>query len=184
MRWDRILPMSGTLTQGVNAVQTANADAAAAEGSFMLSFGGVKTAAIAWNATAAAVQAALEAHASIGTGNITVTGGTVDTLNSVDMVITFIGALAGMPNGAITVTDATTLLDGPLGSAVTITITADTVTGVVGTYRGFPLDTLVMKTDGVGIVYYNAGTSNVPVWTAMEESARLAEPLTYWKSTI
>lgn len=178
-----ILTITGTVTDGVNAKQTLTAGSAAAEGSFKISYDSVKTAAIAWDATAAGVQAALEAHASIGSGNVSVTGGPVN-VHTVPLVVEFIGALAGMPINALSITDDATLLDGPEGSAVTITPTVDTVTGVVGSLRGMPLDTMLFKSDGIGIVYYNAGTSNTPNWTAMEEGERKSDPTTYWRSTI
>lgn len=178
-----ILTITGTVTDGVNAKQTLTADAAAGIGSFKISYDSVKTSAIAWDATAAGVQAALEAHASIGSGNVSVTGGPVN-VHTVPLVVEFIGALAGMPIGALSITDDATLLDGPEGSAVTITPTVDTVTGVVGSLRGMPMDTMLFKSDGIGIIYYNAGTSNTPTWTAIEQSVREEGPTTYWKSAI
>jgi len=179
-----ILTITGTVTDGVNAKQTLTADADAGIGSFTITFDSVKTAAIAWNATAAGVQAALEAHASIGSGNVSVTGGPVND-HTKPLVVEFIGALAGMPIGALSITDDATLLDGPEGSAVTITPTVDTVTGVVGTARGLPVDTLIWKSDGVGIMYYNSGTSNVPVWNAMEQETRESESAGgSWRQTI
>ena len=44
-------------------------------GTFTLSYGGQTTSGIAWNASAATVQSALQALSSIGTGNMFVTGG-------------------------------------------------------------------------------------------------------------
>ena len=75
---------------------TANATPPTA-GSFTLTKGADTTAAIAWNATAAAVQAALEAIASVGAGNVIVTRTTgTTTLAQANAVYTieFIGALA------------------------------------------------------------------------------------------
>ena len=57
------------------------------------------TAPIAFNATAAQVQAALEALSNIGPGNLSATGGDVDTAR-VD--ITFIGAFAGVDVPSLT----------------------------------------------------------------------------------
>lgn len=178
-----ILTITGTVTDGVNAKQTLTADIDAVEGSFTITFDSVKTAAIAWNATAAGVQAALEAHASIGSGNVSVTGGPVND-HTKPLVVEFIGALAGMPIGALSITDESTLL-GAESADVTITPTVDTVTGVVGTARGLPVDTLIWKSDGVGIMYYNSGTSNVPVWNAMEQETRESESAGgSWRQTI
>lgn len=179
-----ILTITGTVTDGVNAKQTLTADAAAGVGSFTITYDSIATSAIAWNATAAGVQAALEAHASIGAGNVSVTGGPVN-VHTVPLVVEFIGALAGMPIGALSITDDATLLDGPEGSPVTITPTVDTVTGVIGSARGLPVDTLIWKSDGIGIMYYNSGTSNTPVWNAMEQVTRESEgDTTGWKSAI
>lgn len=177
---DHILAITGAPTDGVNAKQTLTADRAAAEGSFTITYATVATAAIAWDSTAALVQAALEAHASIGAGNVSVTGGPVQTHTS-PLVVEFVGALAGMPIGALSITDDATLLDGPVGTQVTITVTTDTVTGVVGSCRGMPMDLVLIDTNGIGIGYYNTGTSNIPVWTSMEQTVRESEVQTYWK---
>jgi hypothetical protein len=61
-----------TLPTGTNAVQTVTV--AATAGTFTLTFQGATTAALAFDATAAAVQAALEALPSVGAGNVAVSG--------------------------------------------------------------------------------------------------------------
>jgi hypothetical protein len=61
-------------------------------GTFTLTYEGVVSGAIAWNATAAAVQAILEAMPNIGTGNVSCTGGALPTAVNV----TFLGALSGL----------------------------------------------------------------------------------------
>jgi hypothetical protein len=71
-------------------VQTVTIGAEATGGTFKLSFRGEQTAAIAHNAAAAAVDAALEALASIGAGNVAVTGDAGGPYT-----VTFGGALAG-----------------------------------------------------------------------------------------
>lgn len=48
-------------------------------GTYTLTYGGVTTTPIAWNANAATIQAALEALTSVGAGNVVVTGGSLDT---------------------------------------------------------------------------------------------------------
>ncbi|MEU1078154.1 MULTISPECIES: hypothetical protein [unclassified Streptomyces] len=57
-----------------NEVQTATITGAPTGGTFTLTFSGQTTAAIAYNATAAAVQAALEALSNVTPGDIVVTG--------------------------------------------------------------------------------------------------------------
>jgi hypothetical protein len=82
-------------TAGVAEVQSL-VDTGASAGQLKLTFLGQTTADIAYNASAAAVQAALELLPSIGTGNVTCTGGPLPTA----VVITFAGRLAkvaGLP---------------------------------------------------------------------------------------
>ena len=83
-------------------------------GTFTLTFDGQTTAPIAFNATAAQVQAALEALSTIGPGNLTATGGDVDTAR-VD--ITFVGTFAGVDVQQLTA-DASALT----GTTPTVTI--------------------------------------------------------------
>jgi hypothetical protein len=83
-----ILRLSGTST---NEVQTLTITGAPTGGTFRLSFRGVATANIAYNATAPVVQAALEALSTVGAGNVTATGG---PLPATAVVITFVNQLA------------------------------------------------------------------------------------------
>lgn len=55
-------------------VQTVTISGGVTGGTFTLTYGGQTTAAIAWNATASAVQAALNAISSLGANQVTVTG--------------------------------------------------------------------------------------------------------------
>ena len=66
---------------------------------FSLTYNGATTATIANDATAATIEAALEALATIGVGNVNVTGGPIDE-NPV--TVQFIGALAAIDVGLIT----------------------------------------------------------------------------------
>ncbi|MEQ1761560.1 MAG: hypothetical protein ABL984_00305 [Pyrinomonadaceae bacterium] len=88
---------------GTNEVQTLTITGTPTGGTFRLTFNGVETANIAYNAAAAAVQAALEAISSIGAGNVLCAGG---ALPGTPVTITFQGALAAEPVNAITVTTA------------------------------------------------------------------------------
>jgi len=92
-------------------VQTLNLGAASA-GTFTISFDGETTAAIAFNATAAAVQAALELLSNIDPGDVVVTGGPLPAT----ITLTFGGNLANKDIPAITV-------DGGSTTGETITIT-------------------------------------------------------------
>jgi hypothetical protein len=94
-------------------------------GTFTLTFNGKTTAAIAWNATAAQVQAALELLSTVGAGNIAVTGGPINT-TATD--ITYYNALQG-DQPQVTVTSSLT--------GTTPTLTPSTVTpGVAGAADG------------------------------------------------
>jgi hypothetical protein len=84
-----IIRLSGTST---NEVQTLTITGTPTGGTFRLAFRGVATANIAYNATAAAVQAALELLSTVGSGNVVATGG---PLPATAVVLTFQGQLAG-----------------------------------------------------------------------------------------
>ena len=76
-------------------------------GTFTLSFGGQTTAGIAFNATAAAVQAALEALSTLDAGDVTVTG-TAGGPYTVKIDVAKLGTLTGSgasltPSGTVTV---------------------------------------------------------------------------------
>jgi hypothetical protein len=120
-----------TLTAGgVNAVQRVAITGAPTGGSFTLTKGGNTTAAIAWNATAAIVQAALQLLASVGSGGVTCTGG---PLPGTPIDCTFTGANATMPVSLMT--DVSTLTGGTTPDANVTSLT----TGVV------PATTLPIK---------------------------------------
>jgi hypothetical protein len=79
----------GSGSNGVNEVQTVTISDTTG-GTFTLTFGAATTAAIAWNARATAVQAALELLATIGRGNVIVTGA-----DGGPYTVTFINRLGG-----------------------------------------------------------------------------------------
>lgn len=119
-----ITPGDGTL-----AVWTL-ATAAATAGTYTLTVGGQTTTALAWNATTAQIQAALEALSTVGVGNVLVAGGPLPGTN---VTITFRKALAfqtlvvsgtftGLTGGPYTISNTT--------PAVVPTVTSpDWVTG-------------------------------------------------------
>jgi hypothetical protein len=92
-----VIRLTGSPT---NEVQTLTITGTPTGGTFKLAFKSVSTAAIPYNASAAAVQAALEAISTIGTGNIAATGG---PLPATPVVLTFQGQLAGTNVALITV---------------------------------------------------------------------------------
>lgn len=79
-------------TAGTAEVQTLTESGTISGGTYTLTFDGETTAAIAFDATAATVQAALEALDTVGEDNIVVTGGPVHTT---PLTITFQGELSG-----------------------------------------------------------------------------------------
>lgn len=109
------------ITPAYNAQQTVNLIGDADGGTFTLGYGGYTTTAIAFDATPAQVQAALQALSSIGSGNVTVTASTSPQAYNV----LFTGTL-GLQ--AIQALDADgSLLTNPQGSGfceVTVTVTA------------------------------------------------------------
>jgi hypothetical protein len=88
--------------------------------SFTVTFGGQTTASIAAAATAAQVQAALEALSTVGAGNVTDTGSAGGPYT-----VTFQGTLAGTDTAAMTTT--------PTGGTGTVTVATTTAGGTEGT---------------------------------------------------
>lgn len=112
-----------TLVAGNNEVQDITFSLTPDAGSFILSFRGQSTSAIAFNATASTIQAALEGLSSVGTGNVSVTG---SITNPTGLTITFLNA---GPDGlglrdvdAITFS-SNTLVQGATAVAITVTET-------------------------------------------------------------
>ena len=100
-------------TGGVNAVQRIAMAGPPTLGTFPITKGANTTAAIAYNATAAVVQAALELLASVGTGGVVCTGG---PLPGTPVDCTFTGA-----NATVAVTTMTTSSASLTGGTVAIT---------------------------------------------------------------
>lgn len=129
------LPASKTLYAGQvlgelignNEVQTLTEGTNITAGTFTITFGGQTTAAIAWDATAAQVQAALEALSTIGVGNIAVTGMS-GGLTAAPATLTFQNAL-GYTNVAQVTVDVTSLT----GTITVATATAGSA-GTPGTF--------------------------------------------------
>ena len=91
-------------TVGRNEKQTISVDATG--GTFTLTFGGQTTSALAFDATGAVVQAALEALSSIGSGNVTVSGSRGGTVSV--YAVEFVGTLASSDQAQITATSSLT----------------------------------------------------------------------------
>src|SRR5262249_11277876 len=88
---------AGSLGAAVNNVQRVSVTGPVT-GTFRLTFNGQQTSALANNASAAAVQSALEALSTIGVGNVSVTGATTGT-----------AAIVAAPTGAVEVGNTVTI---------------------------------------------------------------------------
>lgn len=75
-----------------NASQMLTPHPTLTSGTFKLTFRGQQTSSIAYNASAATIQAALEATPTIGPGNVACSGGPI---NTTPVLVVFIGALGG-----------------------------------------------------------------------------------------
>lgn len=136
-RTDARLDLNVTALGGTNEVQTVTLNNATG-GTFTLTFSGQTTAAIPYNATAAAVQSALEALSNIGVGDVVVAGSAGGPYT-----ITFQGAL-GSTNVAQLTSSAASLTSGSTatishatttpGVAPTLDVTIETAPEEDGTY--------------------------------------------------
>jgi len=116
----------------VNEVQTVTITGTPTGGSWTYTFRGQTSAAIAYNAVNSAVQTALQAMTTIGTGGVTVTGGPGP---GTPYVLTFAGALAGqdVPLGTV---DGSSLTGGT-NPAIAIAATTPALGGQVLDLQGF-----------------------------------------------
>jgi len=126
----------------VSEVQLATITGIPTGGTFTLTLDGETTAAIAFNATAATVQTALENLSNVTPGDVTVTGSAGGPYT-----ITFGGARAGQNVPALTATGSLTG-----GTAPAVAITTPTPGGVTvagaGTAEGFLWDDTPMRSGG------------------------------------
>jgi hypothetical protein len=102
---------------GSNEQQTVSISGGPTGGTFTLTYDGQTTAPITYDATAAAVVAALEALTSIGAGNVMASGGPLPGSN---VVVTFTGRLGSQNVALMTATSA---LTGGTSPAVNVTET-------------------------------------------------------------
>jgi hypothetical protein len=103
-----------------------NLTVAATGGQFRLEFNGQTTGDLAFNATAATVQAALRALSSISGANVNVTGGPGSASGSAPYVIAFVGTLAAANQAQVTTVAGTTPLTGTATAATVADGTAAT----------------------------------------------------------
>lgn len=113
----------GQYDPGTVVHESASIAVDATGGTFTITFQGETTAAIAFNATAAAVKAALELLPGINLGDITVTGGPGDSGGTTPYVITFTEAGQYSDQDAPPITTGAGSLTGGAGTAVVTTTT-------------------------------------------------------------
>ena len=139
--------VAGTPSAGTDAVQTLTVTATG--GTYTLSYEGFTTTALAFDALAATIDAALEALPSIGASGVAVT-------STGPWTITFGGNLTKKLVSVITVGVAALT-----GGSASI---ANTTHGVDATARGAGKGCLVQDTTN-GLLYINTGTARAPTWT-------------------
>lgn len=144
---------SGAPVNGTSEVQTLTITGTPTGGTFKLEFKGQRTAAIAYNASAANVVTALVALSTIGAGGVTASGG---ALPGTPVVITFAAGNAARAQPNITVQEAA--FTGGTAPAAAI---AETTPGVDGTLRDSPIGTRYVNTAN-GVVYTKTAAN---VWT-------------------
>ena len=146
---------AGAPSAGTNAVQTVTITGTPTGGSIRLTYEGRTTGAIAYNASAADVQAALIALDVFASGDVVGSGG---PFPDSAVVLTFGGNYAKQPVSAIT---ASSSLTGGTSPAVSV---AQTTAGVAASGRGAPKGARLTDYSN-GIEYINTGTALSPTWT-------------------
>ncbi len=125
-RWGKG-PYPVEMGAGTSEVQRVTITGTPTGGSFTLTYAGQTTTAIAYNATPAAVQTALEALSNVGVGDIVVTGGPGP---GTPYTLTFANSLAERDVAQLTAAGSFT---GGSSPAVAVTTLTPGVTGVAGT---------------------------------------------------
>ena len=149
------LSYAGTPTNGVDEVEQIAITGSPDGGTFTITLAGETTAALSYAATAAQVQAALEALASVVPGDVACTGG---PLPATPIAVTFRNNLGGLNVGPMTA-DSSGLTGGTAPAVVITTPTA----GVRGTFRTAQYGAVLLDTSG-GKIYRNEGSRSTPTW--------------------
>jgi hypothetical protein len=153
---------AGAPSAGTNAVQTLSITGTPTGGTFTLSFAGETTAAIAYNATAAAVATALVALGVVGASGFAGSGG---DLPGTPAVLTAGGNLGHKLIPVITVDGS-----GLTGGSSPAASIANTTPGVTATARGALPGALLIDTTNKTL-NQNTGTALAPVWSVVTSAA-------------
>lgn len=121
------------LGTNANAVQTLTVTGTPTGGTFKLSYNGLTTAAIKYNATAAEVAAALAALTNIGALNVSTSGG---ALPGATVLIEFKALLGNIPQNLITVSEEAFTGGATPKAAVTTTTPGTTAEKIIGVFDG------------------------------------------------
>lgn len=136
-------------------------------GTFTITIEGAATAAIAFNATAAAVQAALELTPGVGPGDLVVTGGPGSAGGATPYVITWQGRYAGQDAPAVT-TGAGSLTGGAGTAVVTTTAGGGESPVGEGTGGGYLFSTV--KVPNTANTAIDVGCSVLTAFAPVKES--------------
>ena len=165
------------LGSNVNAVQTITVTGTPTGGTFTLTYAGQTTAPIAYNASAATVQAALAALTNIAAGNVACAGG---ALPGAAVTATFQGLLGNEPQPLMT---AVSSLTGGTAPAVTVATTTvgQTAEHIVGVFDNLEYDffgNAVGDDEPVPIYadWTTFDTTKLQNWLAYGATARSALP--------
>lgn len=149
--------IGGAVILTPSEVQTITVTGGPTGGNFTLTFSGQTTGTIAYNATAGAVQTALEALSNVNPGDVVCAGG---PLPGTPVTVTFSGQYAGTDVALITDVDAG--LTGGTTPAVTVTTTTPGGSGDAIGYRAPEVNTTPVP-NGVAIeAWTNAILDNAP----------------------
>lgn len=119
--------------EGAAEVQSVAITGTPTGGTFRLTFDGEQTATIAFDANAAAVQAALEALSNVEPGDIVVTG------TNPTFTLTFGGKFAGQNVPQLTATSALTGGSSPTTTVTTSTGGGDADAGILAGFTAYPI---------------------------------------------
>lgn len=141
---------------GVDEVQTISVTGTPDGGTFTLTFDGQETGTIAYNASAATIDTALEALSNIEASDLTCAGG---PLPGTPVTVTFGGTLAATDVALMTADDS--LLTRTTPEYVIATDTG----GATGSPQGTYAKGALLSDTTNGKLYINTGTADAPTWT-------------------
>ena len=154
-----MIAIAGAPSAGTDEVQTLTITGTPTGGTFKLSFEGYTTAAIAYNAAAAAVQSALRLLPPLAgaSGDVACGGG---ALPGTPVTMTFQFDRGRQAVSLVTVVEAAFT-----GGTAPAAAVVETTPGVDATYRGMPKETILRRTSN-GVLYVQTSANvNAPTWT-------------------